>query len=180
MGIGLADPSVIDRRSRDALEQAADLLRDEWFDEACRTPAGGVIAHAGWMAQTLPTKHRPRYTRGFARDYLGALYVVLDRLADRSNEAPICGCTAQELAFRALIDTAADLLDGADESLRSFYEARVFDTDIDLLFDAQLDGIEDPALHVGTVPPDNLEFSRWFIPFRRAWPSVGDDAVDEE
>ena len=70
---------------------------------------------------------------------------MLERLADRSNEAPVCGTTAQELAFRALIDEAVGWLGGADEEpLRSFYERRVFDTDIDLLFHAGLDGLEDP------------------------------------
>lgn len=83
----------------------------------------------------------------------------------------MCSTTAQELAFRALIDQAVVWLDGADEEpLWSFYERRVFDTDIEMLFDAGLDGLEDPQMHSHTSPPTNLEFDRWFIPFGGAWP----------
>lgn len=67
-----------------------------------------------------------------------------------------------------------------EEPLRSFYERRVFDTDIDLLFHAGLDGLEDPELHAHTSPPVNLEFDRWFMPFRGCWPPapVPDDLGD--
>ena len=173
MDIGLADPAELDVASRRALEVAADTLRSDWLSDVCATSHTGVLDADSAMAQHLPAKHALRYTRAFAADFLGALHVVLDRLADRSNDAPVCSTTAQELAFRALVNEATGWLDGADdEPLWAFYERRVYDTDIEMLFEARLDGFEDPGLHPHTSPPVNLEFDRWFVPFRGAWPPV--------
>lgn len=171
MGIGLANPDELDEDSRGALEVAADTLRFTWLQDVCATSHTGVLDPDSDMAQHLPPKHGLRYTRTFAANFLGALYVVLDRLADRSNEVSVYGTTAQELAFRALIDEAVDWLDGGDqEPLWDFYHRRVHDTDIEMLFEASLDGLEDPELHTYTSPPVNLEFDHWFAPFGGAWP----------
>ena len=171
MDVGLADPAELDVDSRRALEVAADTLRSDWLTDVCATSHTGVLDVDSDMAQHLPSKHALRYTRAFAADFLGALHVVLDRLTDRSHAGPVCSTTVQELAFRALIDEATSWLDGRDaEPLWAFYERRVFDTDIEMLFDARLDGFEDPGLHTHASPPVNLEFDRWFVPFRGAWP----------
>lgn len=106
-------------------------------------------------------------------DVLGALHVVLHRLASRTSDSPTCTSTAQELAFRALVNTAGLFLDeDADvDDLRDFYEDHVEDTDVELLFDQALDGLEEPS-HPRTTPPVNLEFDRWFDPFGGAWPAA--------
>lgn len=122
------------------------------------------------MAECLPGKHRLRYTRRFAFGFLGALHIVLDRLADRHHRGPVCTTTAQELAFRGLIETAGTLLEDAnDDGLREFYDARVEDTDIEWLFDPAMDGAEESTLLAMTAPA-NLEFDRWFEPFGGSWP----------
>ena len=175
MAHGYADPEQLDDASRRALEIAADVLTEEWSRVACRLRTDDVLDPHDAMGQHLPAKRQLRYTRPFAFDMLGALHVVLHRLASRADDAPTCTSTAQELAFRALVETAAIFLDeGADDqALRDFYEDHVEDTDIDLLFDPAFDGLEDPAEHPTTTPPVNLAFDRWFEPFGGAWPAVG-------
>lgn len=174
MLVGYADPEELDEASRRALEIAAETLVHDFAGDACRLRRGDVLDPGTAMAERLPAKHRLRYTREFAFDFLGALYVVLHRLAARRNEAPICTNTAQELAFRGLIEAAVGFLDGADDTpLWDFHEMRVEDLDIEVLFDARLDGLEDPATHPDTTPPVNLEFDQWFEPFGGAWPPVG-------
>ena len=177
MKTGLADPNVLDEASRTALDIGADTLLANWLRDTCTVPTAGTLDPDSELARALPAKHRHRYDRAFCRDVLGALHVVLDRLADRTNDAPVCSNTAQELAFRALIDTAATFLDDDvdDTALYVFYEQRVFDTDIELLFDPQLDGIEHPQLHQTRSAPTNLAFDRWFVPFSGGWPSPSPD-----
>lgn len=169
--MGYADPAELDEQCRVALGIAADTLRVDFARDACRMRHGDVLDPDSTMAEHLPAKHRLRYTREFAFDFLGALYVVLDRLADRGNEAAICTTTAQELAFRALIETAAMYCDGDDGPLRDFYEDRVEDLDIELLFDPAFDGVEDPEANLLGTPPTNLGIDDWFVPFRGAWPA---------
>lgn len=117
-----ADPDELDETSRRALEAAADVLAEEWSREACRLRNDDVLDPDGPMGQHLPAKHRLRYTRHVPVGMLGALHVVLHRLASRTTTSPTCTCTAQELAFRALVDTAALSLDedADDAGLRDF------------------------------------------------------------
>lgn len=168
---GYADPDELDEPNRRALEMAAGLMCETFAHEACQTRPSDVLDPDSTMAECLPRKHRLRYSRRFAFDFLGALYVVLDRLADRHHSGPVCNTTAQELAFRGLIETAGTLLEGTDDSgLREFYDLRVEDTDIEWLFDPAMDGAEDSTLLRNMTDPANLAFDRWFEPFGGSWP----------
>lgn len=175
MRFGYADPAGLDEASRRALEAAAETLRFQYAREACRLGPDDVLDADGWMATALPPKHRLRYTREFAFEYLGALHVVFHRLAARHNAQPICTSTAQELAFRALIDTAVSFLeDGTDdEALWDFHEVHTEDADIEILFEGHLDGLEETGALAHVSPVVNLEFDRWFEPFGGAWPPAG-------
>lgn len=179
--MGLVDPSLLDDAYRSALGTAADVLIDSWSMDVRGTPPSRPIDPAGGLASDLPDKHRHRYDGRFAVRFLGELLIVVDRLSDPRARGPICTSTAQELAFRALVETAIGCLDeGADsQPLLDFYDQSVEDTDIELLFDPALDGLEDPEAHVGTSPPVNLEFDRWFDRFGGQWPDPDVDGGDE-
>lgn len=171
---GLTDPRLLPAPQRSALAAAAEMMIDTWPRELCAATHREPIDPDGMMAATLPSKHAHRYDRDFAVRYLGALFVVIDRLGDPDLRGQLCGSTAEELAFMALIDAAVELLgeDEDDEPLWSFRARMVEDTDVELLFDPALDGIEAPELHVATSPPVNLEFDRWFDRFRGSWPQA--------
>lgn len=178
MQFGYADPAELDEASRQALEAAAETLRFEYAREACRLGPDEVLDADGWMATALPPKHRLRYTREFAFEFLGALHVVLHRLAARHNAESTGTSTAQELAFRALIDAAVSFLDdGADdEPLWEFHELHTEDADIEILFEGHLDGLEEPGMLQDISAVVNLEFGRWFEPFGGAWPPASPGA----
>lgn len=77
---------------------------------------------------------RHRYDGRFAIRFLGELLIVLDRLSDPRARGPVCTLTAQELAFRALIEAAVGSLDeDTSQPLIDFYDQNVEDTDVELL-----------------------------------------------
>jgi hypothetical protein len=164
-GDELGNPHLLDRKHRELIAEAANMLSIEWLDDFCqaRRSADDHISQDASMREALPPKHWGRYTSFFAARLIQSLHVVTHVLGDPEAREPYFSNTAEELAFAALIARAEMLDEDADFGM--FHELMTEDVDIELLWDMSLDGVE------GASPPDirrpvNLEFNRWFLPFR--------------
>ena len=91
------------------------------------------------------------------------------KLVQREPPGPLLSCTAEELALRALIEEAKEVLDqeGIKADFGLFEDEAFQDADHEFLFMPEADGIEDSPegarLGVG-----NLRFDEWFTPFLNA------------
>lgn len=123
--------------------------------------------------------------------WMAAFVVCFGLLADRLaaggfGEAQLARCTAEEMALHLVMNAVESLFDGdlvdgwmaelprAGESDPDFDLARwaLFrDDDVLLLFDASLDGVEDPDTEQSRlVGLANLHPRDWFVPFADSEP----------
>jgi len=146
----------LERVDQDALDVAIDLLGD------LSDPEDGLLF------SRLPERFEHRYDPAFLR----AFYKVFEAVAMmvRSGQPIIMHSTAEELAFRAIVEEAIgyaqDEPSNSGERLDTFRADIVEDTDVDMLYNPVLDGVETSPqfehLDLGA-----LRFENWFTPFRR-------------
>ncbi len=127
-------------------------------------PLAQRVADAVWMA---------RFVRCFD--------AIVARLAEgRSDPIQLTSCTGEEMALHIVIDHAEDWLNNGvlwtpeslpvdaerDDDFDSARDVLFRDHDVLMLFDASLDGVDDPEgeLHE-QFRFANLHPSRWFLPF---------------
>ena len=94
---------------------------------------------------------------------------VAYKLAQAEPPVPLLSYTAEELALRALIEEAKEVLgrEGIDADFGLFEDEALQDADHEFLFMPKADGIEDSPegaqLGIG-----HLRFDEWFTPFLNA------------
>jgi hypothetical protein len=163
MGASL-DEDILPTNHRQALADACDRLIDMWLDELA------AIMHGDWsvansaIAEALPRSYLLSYTPIFAKQFYVCLITVALKLA-QPRRVPLT-CVAEELAARALIEEAEQVLeeDGQEANFDHFVDVLVEDIDFLILFGPKLDGLKTSAvgryLGMGYV-----EFKDWFVPF---------------
>ena len=91
------------------------------------------------------------------------------KLAQPEPPVPLLSCIAEELALRALIEEAKEVLDqdGMERAFGLFEDEAFQDADHEFLFMPEADGIEDSAEGV-QLGIGHLRFDEWFTPFLNA------------
>jgi hypothetical protein len=166
--IGAATEEDLPPIKREALVTAASILLDQLFDDLAHMAGNGDVARTN-VIQYLPPAFAPRYTAGFARQFLACVSAVTTKLV-QPGSWPLA-CVGEELALHALVDQAVAVLEaaGEDADLEDFREAATEDLDCLLIFEPRFDGVEDsPA--AGWLGMSNLRFEDWFKPFRATVP----------
>jgi hypothetical protein len=146
----------------------ASILLNQLFDDITHLGGNGDVVRTN-LIQYLPPAFAPRYSAGFARQFLACVSAVTTKLV-QPGSWPLA-CVGEELALHALIDQAVAVLEatGEDADLEDFREAATEDLDCLLLFEPRFDGVEDsPA--AGWLGMSNLRFEDWFKPFRATVP----------
>ena len=163
MGIGGYSPGTLSPGHEAALDDAIQVLTDEFFDDLVALGNGAAFAETD-MAGYLPPKYLPRYSFLFAKQFLTCLLTVAWKLRSRQDHA--LSCIAEELALRALLEAAQSILEASGETATydGLREVAFEDEDIELLFRPDLDGIEDSELG-RSLGVGNLAFGDWFVPF---------------
>jgi len=94
------------------------------------------------------------------------LLTVGYKLAQPEPPHLLLSCTAEELALRALVDEAKELLaqDGIEADFALFEDDVFEDTDYEFLFQPEADGIEDSA-EAARLGISRLRFDEWFTRF---------------
>jgi hypothetical protein len=149
---------------QEALLDAIDELTDEFFDDVADLLNDGDFAETT-MGSFLPPRFLPRYTPVFAKQFLACFLTVAWKL--RAPGAYSLACTAEELALDALIQTAESAMEatGQRADFDALREAAYEDEDYQFLFEPARDGLA--ATEAGrSLALANLEFSKWFHPFR--------------
>ena len=163
MGIGGYSPGTLSPRHEAALDEAIQVLTDEFFEDLVALGNGAAFAETE-MAGYLPPKYLPRYSFLFAKQFLTCLLTVAWKLPSRQDHA--LSCIAEELALRALLQAAQMILEASGETATydGLREVAFEDEDCELLFRPDLDGIEDSELG-RSLGVGNLAFGDWFVPF---------------
>jgi len=183
--MGLNGYSVKDdwlmRRLIESSVIVASTCRHQGDDPGLWRDGDSPVVEYGW----LPRKHMTLYTPDFLDAFAMSAFVVARKVAS-SSRSHMLVCTAEELAFRAMVMVTMNALGknpffwpkglmkqetkGRRRRLRNkldrFETLAIEDRDVDLLFDMKLDGIEDKdhpaAIQTGIV---NLSPRDWFSPF---------------
>ena len=146
---------------REALHSALCLLSDDFFADA--------EGQAPLLAGLLPRAYLARYNEGFLRKWFVTVSTVGYKLAQAQPPSPLLSCTAEELALRALVDEAKELLDqeGIEADFGLFEDDVFEDVDYEFLFRPETDGIEDSATGA-SLGISRLRFDEWFTRFEGA------------
>jgi hypothetical protein len=171
-----------------AIMTATETLLDQLFDDLSSLSREGgttVADNRGndlYAVLQLPPRYRHRYDEQFLRKFIVATIVVTERLTRPAWESATT--VAEELALRLVADEAERQLDGAGLQARvyphwrSVYEElSLEDLDHELLYNPQLDGIEDDPGFASATQTTPLNFEAWFCPFnehRRTHPYAAD------
>lgn len=152
---------ILPEGHREALHEALTLLSDDYLND----PEDGEPL----LATLLPPRYRLRYDQLFLRMWFVTLLTVAYKLAQPEPPVPLLSCTAEELALRALIEEAKELLshECIEADFGEFEDEAYQDADHEFLFRPETDGIEDSAqaAHMGISP---IRFDEWFTPFLNA------------
>ena len=150
---------------REALHNALTWLCDDYLSDPEDDKA--------LLTTLLPPRYQLRYDQLFLRIWFVTVLTVAYKLAQPEPPVPLLSCTAEELALRALIEEAKELLsqEGTEAEFGEFEDDAFQDTDHEFLFMPERDGIEDSAeaAHMGISP---IRFDEWFTPFLNATTSV--------
>lgn len=147
-----------------ALNAASDILIDEFSEDIGRlVDDGDGDFETTWMSNYLPPQFHQTYTALFAKKVLVCVVVVAWKL-EQPMSFPLA-CVGEQLALRALIERAEVELEmeGREADFTDFWEMAYPDTDILMLFDPAMDGIEDSDIgdYLGTR---SLAPKDWFDP----------------
>ena len=121
------------------------------------------------LADLLPRGYIPRYNEGFLRMWFVTVLTIGYKLAQPEPPVPLLSCTAEELALRALIEEAKELLaqEGIEANFGLFEDTVFEDADHEFLFRPEADGIEDSA-EGARLGISLLRFDEWFTRFDSA------------
>lgn len=155
---------------------AALFCADTWRD------AG---SERSFLVEDLPPVAWPHAIGVWYERLVDCFDVLADRIAlGRIGEDEITTCTGEEMALHLVIDVAerefdsgfdsdAEALDplpdhgAADTAFGRARDVLLQDDDVLMLYDASLDGIDDPDNEVAAVyRVVNLHPTQWFLPFR--------------
>ncbi|MCL6613814.1 MAG: hypothetical protein K6U03_04215 [Firmicutes bacterium] len=147
------------------LDSACDILIDT-FHEDLDILMDGKDWDETWMSQFLPKKFRIQYDLCFAKRFLDTLLVVIWKLND--DDCWTLNSVAEEMAMAAIIKQAESLAEQKDIGFDSnyLYDGLFEDVDFELLFEPEMDGIEDDKVINRIMRYANLCFEDWFKPFR--------------
>ena len=146
---------------REALHTALCWLVDDFLGEG--------DGEDSLLEGLLPSAYTLRYTGVSLKMWYVTVLTVGYKLAQTEPPVPLLSCTAEELALRALIEEAKEVLDqeGIKADFGLFEDEAFQDADHEFLFMPEADGIEDSPegarLGIG-----NLRFDDWFTPFLNA------------
>lgn len=147
----------------EALYQAQRELIDLILDDLTDLADGATFADLG-IASYLPRRFLLRYDAAFLRKFLVCLVSVGLKL--RLPAYHPLGCTAEEVAVFVIKRHATDLLAerGVTADFGEWDDIALEDTDHELLYAPEYDGIEDSAegQWLGVA---QLGYDEWFLPF---------------
>ena len=153
--------SYLPESHREALHSALCWLTDDFL--------GIDDGRHSLLADLLPRAHLPRYDEGFLRMWFVTVLTVGYKLAQTQPPVPLLSCTAEELALRALIQEATELLaqEGVEPDFGLFEDEAFQDAGHEFLFQPETDGIEESAegAQLGISP---LRFDEWLVRFDNA------------
>lgn len=145
--------------------------------------------HAGserpFLIEDLPPVAWPHAVGAWYEQFVDCFDVLADRIAvGQIAQDEITNCTGEEMALHLVIDVAerefdsgfdsdAEALDqlpghgAADIAFERARDVLLQDDDVLMLYDASLDGIDDPDNEIAAVyRVVNLHPTQWFLPFR--------------
>ena len=161
-----SDEFALEPAASQALARAAAQLIDDFLEDLESLAAGEHFRDTA-MSDCLPRGASLKYDATFARRFAAAAIVLGYKLVQAGFTGP--SSTAEELVLHAVIARARDELGplGEDDPYADFVEVTFQDTDVLLLFDPAMDGVEksDVAARMGFA---NLKFEEWFEPFGNA------------
>jgi len=147
---------------RNALFSALSILSDEFFED-------DLESEEHIFRELLPRQYFYHYTPLFLKRFYATLLTVGYKLALPEQSDTLLACTAEEFALHILIEKASSILemDEIEADFGYFEDVAYQDLDFELLYDPDIDGIEDSetAFELGF---GNLHFSEWFKPFDNA------------
>jgi len=152
---------VLPETHREALYSAFIELADNYFISDAKP--------ASLIGEGLPSKYRNRYTDLFLQRFFVSFLTVGYKLAQPEPLVPLLSCTAEELASSIVIGLSEVNLDehGIKSDFGPFQEELYQDSDFNLLYQPEVDGIEDSA-EFSFMGIGLLRFEDWFIPFDNA------------
>lgn len=169
------DKGTITPRLARRLWTAALFCADTWRHAGSERP---------FFVEDLPPVAWPHAVGAWYEQFVDCFDVLADRIAlGQIAEDEITTCTGEEMALHLVIDVAerefdsgfdsdAEALDqlpdhgAADAAFERARDVRLRDDDVLMLYDASLDGIDDPDDDVAAVyRVVNLHPTQWFLPF---------------
>ena len=166
IGVEAYERSILPESHWKALYQASVVLVDHLLEDL-RELTRGTHPRDLFIASYLPARYLRRYDHRFLRRFLVCAVTVGVKL--RAPGWYPLGCTAEELALRAMRELALTFLemDGiADGGFGDWETVALEDTDCELLFDERRDGEEEPdSPQARLAGYAHLSFRDWFRPF---------------
>jgi hypothetical protein len=131
--------------------------------------SGGTLKDTLVLRDVLPAQFVSWYTPIFLKQFV-VCGINLTAKIDNWQDGLIAACTAEELAFRGLIEWVPTLCEpnitsATVEHLQDFREETMQDFDVDMLFNFALDGIEGDEVMGNRLGLDALRPENWFQPF---------------
>ncbi len=168
------------------LQRGMDIYLDLLLDDLCSVLSGEALKDTMVLGDVLPSQFTSWYTPLFLKQFVVCGIHLVAKI-DNWEGDPLAACTAEELAFRGLIEwvptlSEPDITSDTIEHLQDFREEVMPDFDVDMLFNLALDGIEDDEVIGTRLGLDSLRPENWFQPFTglRVHPYCRDDETDSE
>ena len=163
--------SEITSLQREALISGATILVDELFDDLVAVEGGKAIKDTSALSWCLPPQYRNLYTPLLIKRFIICTSRVMDCLPFW-QEGCIPMCSAESLALKAIISEAVSYLEMIcrdcedftpdDLDFSTFEDIAFPDMDIELLFDASMNGIENSE--IAEQMGMHIRWEDWFKP----------------
>lgn len=159
----------------EAIHTAAGLLLESALDDVAHLTGGGDFTETErW--NFVPPRFLARYNCSFALKFHLCLVMVYWRMFSPTPER--LACVGEEMACEAIVREAERILadyfiadgrgldetDPRQDTISGVAEEMFEDTDFELLWETERDGLEHVMAALGS-PPARLRFREWFLSF---------------
>jgi len=180
------DFQKLTEQQKQALYMSMDYLYDKYLEDLAALSCERVDFNETFIATALPPQFGSCYNYLFAKKFFACFVAAMERI--RNSDHP--RCVAEEMAVKQILEHAISMTEDGEstdkESVRDiidglcdFEEALFEDEDFLFLWDGAFDGIE----YIKKLGMANMQFSKWFAPFRQSLPVnpyVEDDEVKNQ
>lgn len=119
-----------------------------------------------WLSY-FPEQFKHHYDVNFVKQILDTAMAVYYKLTDKEFQWTL-NSVAEELVLNGAVNKAIGNaeIEGIELDECDFYDNLFFDLDFEMLFNPELDGIEDDVALTTNLGISNLSFKDWFKPYR--------------